>query len=408
MPHEENQRGPPSAPLDVLSRGTNQSGVRVYNERLVLSLIRRHGALPKAEIARRTGLSAQTISVIMRQLDADELVLPQKRVRGKIGQPSVPYALNREGAYSIGLKVGRRSVELILMDFVGTVLKSLRRTYPYPTPDGVLGFVEQGLNGLISALPEKTLKRISGLGIAIPFELWSWAEEVGAPVGALDDWHNRDIRTEIAVLCDWPIYICNDATAACAAELVFGIGAEHDDYLYFFVGFFVGGGLVADGNLVTGKRGNAGALGSMPIPGNSGAPSRQLIQCASVYLLEKMMVDAGMDPDQLWQTPDTWSEIGPPLDDWLDETARSLAFATVAATSVLDLEAAIVDGAFPPSVRSRLVSRVAERISGIDRRGLSDVAVREGAIGSGARAIGGASLALLADFARDREVLFKD
>jgi hypothetical protein len=31
---------------DGLSRGTNQSGVRLYNERLVLSLIRRHGNLP--------------------------------------------------------------------------------------------------------------------------------------------------------------------------------------------------------------------------------------------------------------------------------------------------------------------------------------------------------------------------
>jgi hypothetical protein len=41
------------------ARGTTQVGVRLYNERLVLSLIRRHGMLPKAELARLTGLSAQ-------------------------------------------------------------------------------------------------------------------------------------------------------------------------------------------------------------------------------------------------------------------------------------------------------------------------------------------------------------
>ena len=56
------------------ARGTNQSGVRLYNERLVLSLIRRYGNVPRAEIARQTGLSAQTIAVIMRQLEADGLV----------------------------------------------------------------------------------------------------------------------------------------------------------------------------------------------------------------------------------------------------------------------------------------------------------------------------------------------
>ena len=47
------------------SRGTNQIGVRLYNERLVLSLIRQHKSLPKADIARLTGLSPQTISLIM-------------------------------------------------------------------------------------------------------------------------------------------------------------------------------------------------------------------------------------------------------------------------------------------------------------------------------------------------------
>jgi len=54
-----------------LSRGTNQSGGRIYNERLVLSIVRHRDGLPKAEIAKLTGLSAQTISVIMQQLEAD-------------------------------------------------------------------------------------------------------------------------------------------------------------------------------------------------------------------------------------------------------------------------------------------------------------------------------------------------
>ena len=51
----------------MLARGTTQNGVRLYNERLALTLIRQYGQLPKAEIARLTGLSAQTVSVIVRQ-----------------------------------------------------------------------------------------------------------------------------------------------------------------------------------------------------------------------------------------------------------------------------------------------------------------------------------------------------
>lgn len=80
------------------ARGTSQLGLRLYNERLVLSLIRRHGALSKIELARLTGLSAQTVSVIVRALDSTGLVVPGEPQRGRVGQPMVPYTLQPGGA----------------------------------------------------------------------------------------------------------------------------------------------------------------------------------------------------------------------------------------------------------------------------------------------------------------------
>eukprot|EP01031_Cornospumella_fuschlensis_P042384 gene42385-51765_t len=119
---------------DLGLRGSNQSGMRDHNERLVLSLLRQHGALAKSDIARITGLSAQTISVIMRALEQDGLLLRGEPVRGRIGQPSVPMHLNPEGALFLGLKIGRRSTDLVLVDFLGRVRDSRRKTYRYPTP----------------------------------------------------------------------------------------------------------------------------------------------------------------------------------------------------------------------------------------------------------------------------------
>src|SRR5437868_4138535 len=112
-------------------------GVRLYNERLVLSLVRRHVSLPKADIARQTGLSPQTISMIMNQLTDDGLLLKGSPQRGRVGQPSVPFSLNPDGAFSFGLKIGRRSADLYLINFTGKVLRLLHRTYPYPTPQGI-------------------------------------------------------------------------------------------------------------------------------------------------------------------------------------------------------------------------------------------------------------------------------
>src|SRR5437867_1190706 len=87
-------------------RGTDQAGVRAYNERLILSLIRRHGRLTKVEIARLTGLSTQTTTVVINRLEADGLLSAGQRQRGRIGQPAVPFSLNPEGAFALGMMIG--------------------------------------------------------------------------------------------------------------------------------------------------------------------------------------------------------------------------------------------------------------------------------------------------------------
>jgi predicted NBD/HSP70 family sugar kinase len=393
------------------ARGTNQTGVRLYNERLVLSLIRLHGQLPKVDIARMTGLSPQTISIIMNQLSDDGLLLKGKPSRGRIGQPSVPYSLNPEGALAFGLKVGRRSVDLYLINFTGKILFALHKIYPYPTPEGIRQFARNGIDEILAQLPKRLADRIAGLGIAAPYEMWTWHEEMGAPREEIDAWRVIDIRAEIAKLCPWPVYFSNDITAACAAELMFGQGGEHIDYLYVFIGSFIGGGLVLDGHLFPGRTQNAAALGSMPARGGAGtgAKTPQLMNVASIYVLERKLIEQGRSADVLWQSPDDWGDdLGPALDEWVGEVSESLAYAIIAAVAVIDVETIIIDGAFPVHVREAIITRTRDAIGRINRQGLSSFRLIPGSIGNAARAMGGASLPLLANFTQDREVLFKE
>jgi predicted NBD/HSP70 family sugar kinase len=390
-----------------LARGGSQSGVRLYNERLVLSLIRRYGSLPKAEIARVTGLSAQTASVIVKQLEADGLLLRQRPQRGRIGQPPVPLSLNPDGAYSVGLKVGRRSADLVLIDLMGRVRASRHRTYRYPEPEATLDFVRDGVAELQRDLKPAQRARISGLGIATPFELWNWEREIGAPHDVLQVWRAFDLVGEVAKLSSWPVQLCNDATAACAAELSFGIGSRYRDFVYFFVGSFIGGGIVLNGMLYQGRTGNAGALGSMPVSGEGPLGVLQLIRSASLYRLEQLISNQGRDPSMLWNTPQDWEGIGQPLDVWIKDSSIHLAQAIAASVSVIDFEAAIIDAACPPEVRTRLVEETKKQVANLDQQGLSPFAIVAGTIGSDARAIGGASLPLLANFAVDREIFLR-
>ena len=389
--------------------GANQAGVRLYNERLLLSLVRRFGPLSKVEVARLTGLSVQATSAIMNRLQADGLLKREAPLRGRVGQPTVPMSIDPEGAYSFGFKIGRRSCDLALIDFRGAVRKRVRRPYAFPTPAMILEFLRGELPALALKLDAGQQTRIAGLGVGVPFQLWNWETEIGAPKGAMGAWRDFDTEGEIAAISPYPVTLCNDATAACAAEFFFGRSWRHRDFLYFFLGAFVGGGVVLDGALRPGRTGNAGAVGSMPVlPKSNGAAVSQLIACASIYQLERRLVAAGIDPSSIWADPESWGEFGTQLEAWIENAAWALAHAAASAISIIDFEAVVIDGAMPATVRDRLVGRTAQIFLNLDRRGLSEVQFMPGTVGHDARAIGGATLPLIRNFGGDREILFKD
>ena len=378
---------------DIGLRGSNQSGMRDHNERLVLSLVRQHGALAKSDIARITGLSAQTVSVIMRALEQDGLLLRGEPVRGRIGQPSVPMHLNPEGALFLGLKIGRRSADLVLVDFMGQVRETRRRTYRYPTPDAIVAFVGDALPDLMAALPPPLRARVSGMGVAMPFQLWSWVRALGAPQAEMDAWRTRDIQADLAALTDLPVYVQNDATSACGAELVFGSGEKPRDFLYFYFGTFIGGGLVLNGQLFLGRTGNAAGVGPIPVPGPDGR-MRRLFDAASLATLADRMEAAGESPDHLWEQPLYWKVSPPLLDAWLTEAAEGLASAILSAATLLELEAVLIDGWMPAAVRAEITARTAAALGRLDLSGITPPALREGTVGAQARSLGAAAIPL--------------
>lgn len=374
-------------------RGSNQSGMRAHNERLVLSILRQQGALAKSDLARMTGLSVQTVSVIMRSLEQDGLLLRGEPIRGRIGQPSVPMSLDAEGAFFLGLKIGRRSADLMLVDFLGRVRATRRRIYRYPTPSTVVAFVAEALPAVISALPLSQRDRIGGMGIAMPFQLWNWVRYIGAPQSEMDAWRDHDIASEISAIAGLPVHIQNDATAACGAELVFGTGEKPKDFLYFYFGTFIGGGLVLNGQLFTGRTGNAGGVGPLPVPGPDGTLLR-LFDVASMSRLAEQMEAAGESSDHLWEQHMEWRVSPAILDDWIQHAAEGLAYATLSAAALVELEAVMIDGWMPTHVRTEITRRTEHTLNRIDLSGVEQPQVREGTVGAEARALGAAAIPL--------------
>lgn len=389
-------------------RGSSQGGLRQYNERVVLQAIRLKGSLPGAEIARVTQLTAQTVSMITKRLLEDALLVKGEPQRGKVGQPSVPLALNPDGAFAVGIKVGRRSMDLLLVDFTGAVRERWTRDYRYPDPDLLRDEIAQRLADLRRTLSPARRTLVQGIGIAAPLSLGGWQTLLEMPPEVAQKWQRTDLRADVAALTEWPVELLKDTAAACVAELVAGRGRSVKSFLYVFVDTFIGGGLVIDSHLRSGLHGNAGAVGSLPlgVAQDPQAPG-QLLSVASLLNLEQLYAAAGLD---IGAAADARAMAAPwrvHTDRWLRDAGAAIAMAIDSAACLLDLDGVIVDGSFSRELQAALMAAIGAAMDRYSWEGVARPQVLPGTIGSDARAIGGAMLPLYANFAPDRELFLK-
>lgn len=401
-----NRTGAESARLKP--RGSSQGGLRQYNERVVLQAIRLHGALPAAELARLTHLTAQTISLITKRLLDDGLLVKGEPVRGKVGQPSVPLSLNPDGAYAIGIKLGRRSLDVLLVDFVGAVRERWQLDYAFPEPQAVLGEIGRRLLDIDAALGPKRRQCLQGVGVAAPLSMGGWQHLLGVDAAQAALWDAIDLREQIARLTPLPVELLKDTAAACVAELVAGRGRSVKSFLYVFVDTFIGGGLVIDSHLRAGLHGNAGAIGSMPLGLAGERAPEQLLARASLLSLERLYLDAGLDPSAVGDERALQGDWARVTEGWLHDAASAIALAVNSAACLLDLDGVIVDGNMSRELLAALLAAMDEAAARYSWEGVLQPRALPGTIGSDARAIGGALLPLYANFAPDRELFLKE
>jgi predicted NBD/HSP70 family sugar kinase len=406
----ESDEAPAADPSHFKPRGSNQLGMRQYNERVVLQAIRLHGSCAKAELARLTHLSTQTASLIIDRLLADGLVMKLDAVRGKVGQPSVPMALNPEGAFSIGIKVGRRSVDTLLLDFTGQVRERDTLAYDFPDPPQLLAHLKKQIVALPSKLGTNKAQRIAGIGIAAPLSMGGWQSLLGVSEERAAAWGDFDLQAELSQLTDIPVQFIKDTAAACVAELVAGRGRSTKSFVYVFIDTFIGGGLVLDSQWRSGLAGNAGAIGSMVCsPAQQTAPHSpaQALSIASLHQLESRLIAAGLDGNACYSDKALQPDYLPHTQAWLAQAVPALGLIAHNAACLLDMEAVIIDGNLGRGLLHQLLAKLREHLALYSWEGVNTPQLLSGTIGADARAMGGGLLPLYSSFAPDPELFLK-
>lgn len=387
-------------------QGSNSVHVRQFNERVILAALRRMGEASKADIARHASLTNNAAGVIVRELERAGLVLEKGKKRdGGRGQPATMLTLAPEGAYGIGVRLDRRSIETVLVDFTGKPIQRFQHIIDLPPPDEAISLIASDIETLSGALTPAQRKRLTGIGIAAPYNLGAWLEKLDLNSTNFRKWDGFDASVALEAATGLDVVTENDGTAAAVAELFYGQGRKIDDFLYLFIGPAIGGGIVLGGQYMRGISGNAGDVGMLPVAPSklasapaSGRNHDILLSRASVNALSRHLRFRGATISGPADVARAVRHMPEALAEWVDDCVDALIQPLLSAVAILDVPVVVLDGDLDHAILDDIIRRTQVALAeAMPEARLAPTLVR-GSFGEDAGAIGAASLPLHLNF----------
>lgn len=349
---------PPPRPI----AGTNLEYARSHNRRVVLEAVRRAGTLSRADIARQTALTAQTISNIVDELAQTGFLIAGEPVRGARGQPSIPYSINPEGGWSLGFHIARHDVIAVLADLTGRPVATRDLTESPTTPEEAAPIVVDLIHDLV-AESGIALSRVLGVGVALPTRFDLGPISTAGPTG-LPGWSDPAAREAFRAAIGLPVLIENDAVAAAIGERLYGVARAIESFVLLFLDDGLGAGLFLDGQPFKGAFSNAGEIGHMIVdPGGRPCPCGNrgcLERYASIYSGYEALFPA---PNELAAA--TMDKLQAAIESgnpqalrWLEDAAYYLRIAIAGIENMFDLDALVMGGPIAEPILDALILRL--------------------------------------------------
>ena len=368
----------PSSPV------ARQQSVRLVVERLL-----RDRSVSRAEIARSTGLSKQTISEVIRELERDGWVHENGQIQGAVGRSAVTYALRPDAAFVLGIDLGGTKLHVALADLQGvTVAESIEAT----AGDGGGAVVAQ-IGRMTDALlqrPGVSSQRLRGGVMGSPgiIEPASGGIVIAPNIAGLD---SLDVRAALRARLGIDIAIENDVNLAAIGEHWRGNSRKARTFAFIALGTGIGMGIFADGHLIRGARGAAGEVAYLPLGGDPYDARGQRLgtletAVGSAGIVERYTGLGGPSGSTVRDVFDRL-ETDEAARITIDEVGRIVTTAILAVHSILDPEIIVMGGSIGarPELKLRIDANLGRCTREPVRIGLSALGNRAtliGAIGS--------------------------
>ncbi|OTA28451.1 hypothetical protein B9T39_06615 [Alloscardovia macacae] len=245
-----------SSVLETEGMKADPTDVRINNRIAIFNILFPHGALSRAQVSRRIGLSRASVSEVVASM-IDEHILTEngrstESVPGRRGKRGTQIEIDTNSWNIISLDLSQEFViQGVVSNLAGQILARAEISIASPK-DVDVDIVVELCRKVISKAPGK----IFGIGIAVP----GVVDSTGTVIDSRNlDWNNVPLASIIQETFNLPCTVDNDANCALLAERFFGDGEPNLIFIQISMG--IGAGVLINGSIVSGTNNAAGEIG---------------------------------------------------------------------------------------------------------------------------------------------------
>ena len=370
----------------------------------ILDLIRSSGEITRVDLSRRSGLTEATISKVVTDLMASELISASGRAQSTGGKPATFLRLDTSRLGAIGIVLDLPHVVIVLCAIDGSVvdLATIPATRD-EEPEVVLKRIAAAIGGLLD-VNGTTPDRVIGIGIAL-----SGRRSYRGP-NPLDWWETMPIDEHLRALTGIDVLLENDANCAALHEFWSGGIPAGQDFAVVYAADGIGAGIVINGDVYRGRSSHAGEIGHVYVDRNetpcwcgrrgclevTGTPQAVARRARDMpELFSDLGVDANGSTRAIYATLAERASVGEPREfELITEAAEYVATAVVGMANTLDLGLVILAGPGFAGAGEIYLEAVRGALDTTYIRSVHQVEVRLRSVHPNIAALGAASLVL--------------
>lgn len=319
-------------------KARNLSYMKEFNRKFILRELYKAPEC-RAELARRTNLTPAAISIITEELIEEGYILET----ASFGRKAM-LEINADKYLVFGLQIGREFCCVCMTDFRCNLLDKKERPMDGETPDGIVDWAA-------SCILEMTRRhgghpgKILGVGVNAPGPVDSKEGVILNPPN-FEGWHRYPVveRLKQRLPCD--VFLEKNCLAL--YDNLLGWGNDYANMLHITMYDGIGGSVILNNQLVTGKKGLGGEIGHVSIDMHGPRCSCGNTGCLEMYASEKAILQACAERGgavKSWKEIVDRAELGETLYlDIIRLEAEYLAAGIINVLNVLDLDAVLLTG----------------------------------------------------------------